>query len=178
MIPIEFFIDKNGRDLVINENGNYTVFTEKHTELIDFVYDTVGNDYPEAFKALEKLYCKSANFKYLMIRRFLKCNFSKLDENPDIKEDKSFHLEFVPCPLRGECLVENIVCQPKYNSNLSDREIEIVKLLSKGKTAEEISTELYRSIWTIKNHRNNILRKTNCENTAALITWCANQDIL
>ena len=49
------------------------------------------------------------------------------------------------------------------------REIDILKLLSDGKTNAEIAEKLFISPLTVKKHRNNILKKTDCKNTSQLI---------
>ncbi len=58
------------------------------------------------------------------------------------------------------------------NADLSKRELEIVKLMSQGLSAKIISEKLFISFNTTRTHRKNILRKTNCSNTAELITKC------
>lgn len=178
MRNIEFFTDGNGRDLVANIDGNYHVITETDHEIIELVYDIIQSDYTEAFNALKKIYNSRKDFKYLIVHRFLKCNFAVHDEKPDIRPDKSFQLEFVSCPMRGECQVEGIVCEPKLNSDLSAREIEIVKLIAQGLSNEQIANEIFRSPFTIINHRSNIRRKTGCNNTASLINWAADKNLI
>ncbi|APG61029.1 response regulator transcription factor [Christiangramia salexigens] len=53
--------------------------------------------------------------------------------------------------------------------NLTDREREIIKLLSKGKSTSGIADTLNISVHTVKTHRKNILQKSGCANTAELI---------
>lgn len=53
---------------------------------------------------------------------------------------------------------------------LSSREFEVLQLLIKGKTNNELSSELYISENTVKFHVRNLLKKTGCENRIALIT--------
>ena len=54
---------------------------------------------------------------------------------------------------------------------LSNQEKKILSYLAKGKTSKEIAKELFISSHTIDTHRSNILEKTNCLNTTALITY-------
>jgi DNA-binding NarL/FixJ family response regulator len=51
---------------------------------------------------------------------------------------------------------------------LSDRELEIFKMIGKGKTTRQIAGELHLSIKTIETHRENIKSKLNILNSAAL----------
>lgn len=52
---------------------------------------------------------------------------------------------------------------------LSAREIEIIRLISKGMTNKEIASELFISEFTVSTHRKNIFRKTETHNVASLI---------
>lgn len=54
-------------------------------------------------------------------------------------------------------------------SNLSDREKEVLRLIVKGKTDKSISEKLNISIQTAKKHRNNLILKTEVNNTAELV---------
>jgi len=62
----------------------------------------------------------------------------------------------------------------QHFADLSKREIEIIKLIAKGQTNNEISEVLFISPLTVKTHRNNILRKLDIKNTAALINFAKN----
>ena len=54
-------------------------------------------------------------------------------------------------------------------SKLSDREMQVLKLIIKGRTNLQIAAELYLSPLTIKTHRQNLMRKLEANNTAQLI---------
>jgi len=53
---------------------------------------------------------------------------------------------------------------------LSEREIEIAKLIFNGMSSKEIGEQLFISKTTVDKHRSNILHKTNCKNTTELFT--------
>ncbi|MFN0049835.1 MAG: LuxR C-terminal-related transcriptional regulator [Cytophagales bacterium] len=53
---------------------------------------------------------------------------------------------------------------------LSEREMEILQLIAKGKTTQEMAEMLYLSNHTIEAHRKNILKKFKVKNVAELIT--------
>jgi DNA-binding NarL/FixJ family response regulator len=71
--------------------------------------------------------------------------------------------------------VEEIIMQgvaEKKNTEtivLTDREIEIVKLLGKEYTNDKIATELHISYRTVETHRKNIMQKTKSHNLAGLL---------
>jgi DNA-binding NarL/FixJ family response regulator len=52
---------------------------------------------------------------------------------------------------------------------LSEREIEILKLISQELTSQEIAMRLNISMRTVENHRTNIFKKLDVKNTAGLI---------
>lgn len=54
---------------------------------------------------------------------------------------------------------------------LSARELEILALIVKEKTSEEIGHELFISKKTVDNHRAHILEKTGCKSTVGLVKW-------
>jgi len=57
----------------------------------------------------------------------------------------------------------------KSKYSLTDREIEIVKWLLKGKTSKEIAEELFISKHTVDTHRRNILGKVGVKSTGELM---------
>jgi len=71
--------------------------------------------------------------------------------------------------------VEEIIMQgvaEKKNTEvivLTDREIEIVKLLGKEYTNDKIAAELHISYRTVETHRKNIMQKTKSHNLAGLL---------
>jgi DNA-binding NarL/FixJ family response regulator len=58
----------------------------------------------------------------------------------------------------------------KIESPFSDREHEILKLVTTGKTSEQIAERLKISHLTVKAHRRNMMRKLNVNNAAELIS--------
>jgi DNA-binding CsgD family transcriptional regulator len=57
------------------------------------------------------------------------------------------------------------------SSSLSDRELQIVELVSAGLTNQEIAEKLEISKRTVDNHISNILTKTATGNRVALVRW-------
>ena len=54
---------------------------------------------------------------------------------------------------------------------LSQREIDIVRLIKDGLSSKEIAMKLDISLKTVEVHRYNILKKLNLKNTAALVNF-------
>lgn len=57
------------------------------------------------------------------------------------------------------------------DNSLSEREIDVLKLLANGKSHKEIAEELFISIHTVVTHRKNISSKLSIKSTAALVIY-------
>ena len=55
--------------------------------------------------------------------------------------------------------------------DLSEREVEIIELVSTGLTNQEIAAQLMISKRTVDNHVSNIFTKTGAKNRVALLNW-------
>ena len=62
---------------------------------------------------------------------------------------------------------------PTYPDGLTQREVEVLRLISIGKTDREIAEELVISVRTVGNHVSNILNKTTSANRAEAATFAA-----
>jgi len=64
---------------------------------------------------------------------------------------------------------------PSFKNNfLSSREIEIVDLISKEHTSNEIAEKLFISPFTVENHRKTIFKKLEAKNLAGMIVAASN----
>jgi DNA-binding CsgD family transcriptional regulator len=173
---IEFHTSPEGEILINEEDKLIRALSENDTELLDYFADRIRNEYPEAFAALSKAYEKQQRnfmfFNYVIVRRFIRCNFSNFDTLAmDLDNDGIFHFEQVACPMRGECPGYKKICQPKFNSKLSDREIQVLKLYCSPMEIDPIADRLCLSPFTIEEHLKNIRRKTGCTNKAELMKY-------
>jgi DNA-binding NarL/FixJ family response regulator len=69
----------------------------------------------------------------------------------------------------------NSMFQTEVKKDLSLKEIEIVKLITKGMTSKEIADMLFVSPRTVETHRHNILKKLDFQNAAQLSSWAIEQ---
>jgi DNA-binding NarL/FixJ family response regulator len=65
----------------------------------------------------------------------------------------------------------------KKDKILSDRELQILELICKGKSDKEIASILFVAVRTIEWHRANILSKTNNKSIAMLINYAINNGL-
>jgi DNA-binding NarL/FixJ family response regulator len=66
-------------------------------------------------------------------------------------------------------------CEPV---NLSNREIEIVKMIAEGFTNKEIADKLFLSSHTIITHRKNIMAKIGVKNTAGIVVFAVKESLV
>lgn len=67
--------------------------------------------------------------------------------------------------------------RPNENT-LSDREIDVLRLLAQGNSQKEIAEELFISIHTVVTHRKNISHKLGVKSTAALVIYAVANNII
>lgn len=165
-------------DVMIAETGApVKVYNESCKDFTDLMIDEIKDFYPEAFSALCETYTKSklnpSYYSFLIVHRFVRCNFIKYDNVPDIDQNGVFRFEFVSCPLRGECKYCGIICSPKFNSKLSDREFEVMRLYYQSIKEPMISDELFISIMTVRKHKRNSLAKLSLHSLSDFIAYAS-----
>jgi DNA-binding CsgD family transcriptional regulator len=76
-------------------------------------------------------------------------------------------------------LVKKDKVRPYFNvvDPLSERELEVLKLICAEKTTPEIAEQLFLSPRTVEGHRNNILLKTGARNVAGLVVFAMTNGI-
>ena len=145
-------------------------------EFIQAMLEYLRTFHPEAFEALCDQYSAKEpnrlNYEYWIVSRFIRGNMGNYDlQSQDIDHTGMLQFEEVICPLRGECKLENICCKPKFNSGLSHRETEVLRLIVSHYEAVEIADKLHLSKHTVDNHRRNIQIKTNTHSIAELVEF-------
>lgn len=66
---------------------------------------------------------------------------------------------------------QKITLTDNIPSTLTSREIEVLSLICKQRTAQEIADQLFISVRTVDGHRNNLLEKTGARNSAGLVLF-------
>lgn len=61
---------------------------------------------------------------------------------------------------------------------LSKREVEVVKHIASGMNSDQIAQTLHLSVYTVRRHRQNILKKLNASNTSEAVKICALMEII
>ncbi|MEA3318189.1 MAG: response regulator transcription factor [Bacteroidota bacterium] len=92
----------------------------------------------------------------------------------DVNEGKNY---FSPEIL--DAIIKNLnkKRQKKKNTELTEREIEVLYNICKGLSNQEIADLLFISKRTVDKHRENILLKTQSKNTAGLVIYAIKNEI-
>ncbi len=68
--------------------------------------------------------------------------------------------------------------KPSFEIKLTNRENEVLQLICEQLTNTEIAGKLFISVRTVDGHRNNLLQKLNCRNTAGLVAYAIQQQLV
>jgi DNA-binding CsgD family transcriptional regulator len=137
----------------------------------------VANSRPGIYKDLCDAFGYGPQHAYPRVYNFSACNFSTHDGRPDINEDILI-TEKVPCPCRHRCTLG--YCN--YDSDLSNREIQVLKLFAQGFDEQSIADQLFISKATVHNHITSIYSKLGLSGTShpdrLLISYAHNNKLL
>lgn len=86
------------------------------------------------------------------------------------KEDHEMLLSYMNTPARKKSLFDN-------EETLSNREIDVVKLICQEKTNQEIADILFLSPRTVESHRQRILDKIGAKNTVGIVIYAVINNI-
>jgi len=79
-------------------------------------------------------------------------------------------------PLITDQIAQVMVDKGNLKSPLTKREVEVLELLSEGKSSQEIAKLLFISIYTVNCHRSNIKKKLNLRKTADLVKYAIQKE--
>lgn len=170
---IEFFTHEE--EVWFRESDNCVRLSESNTDIIDGMIDIISSFYPKAYDALCKVYNGAAlnkrYYRFRIVSRFIRCNFAQLDNTPDLSREGRCVFEYVPCPLRGECPLDHVVCRPEFNHKLSAAELPVMHLWFEGYDKEEIANKLFLSQHTVNNHIRHAYQRLAVHNRAEFVRY-------
>ena len=175
MVDLEFYIYEDEL-WCMSPNGKNEQVTEHNIELVKDMLSKIREFYPKAYDGLAKWFQKSSHnvpyFQYLIVDQFCRCNFGKLDSTTkDVDSKGKFNFEKGYCPIYGRCSYANVVCNPKFNSRISDAEMRVMKMIYEGCNNEEIADRLYLSPHTVKNHIKSVYIKLGIHEKSEFIQY-------
>ena len=77
-----------------------------------------------------------------------------------------------------ENMINKTKNKPAFAPELTQREKEVLQLICEQFTAGEIAEKLFISQRTVDGHRNNLLQKLNCRNTAGLVAYALQNQLI
>jgi DNA-binding NarL/FixJ family response regulator len=94
--------------------------------------------------------------------------------------EKDYYFDEVICQVMLRGLKKKKAFKPKMDENIqiTSREKEILDLIFKEYTTNEIADKLFLSVRTVETHRKNILEKFGAKNTAGLVIKAINLGLL
>lgn len=165
--------------------------SQSETAVLHMLYNIFEPDKITKYKMSYSLRFKTVNNIYkLFLHQAIVLN---LDENgrmakslnihtdiSHITEKNNFNVSLIG--LFGEPSYFNLEStfskQPLMPLIYTRREVEIIKLMSEGASSPFIANSLNISLHTVKNHRKNILHKSNCTNMVELVKLCMMNGII
>lgn len=78
----------------------------------------------------------------------------------------------------SQLMIGNMAIEGESHKKLSDREMEVLTLVSEGKTTKEVAEQLFVSARTVETHRVNMMKKLKVQNTAELIKKAAHLKLI
>ena len=185
LTAFEFYDTPQGEVMIIDEPNGLHQYTQSDREFTLAYLDVLSIFYPWALKSLTEIHNdKKANvpfFEFSMVRRSIKCNFSNYDTIMDIDQLGNWHFEEVPCPLRGgDCKYgkgDYRICKPKFKSELSDREHEVMQYYYSNTPIDQIAEKTFLSIETVKTHKRNVFKRTNSHTLAEFFFYAKSNNL-
>ena len=177
------FLD--GLELLLKRTGNYEVVGKINDPLqvvdfltgcpVDMVLADIQMPGVDGIDLLKRIQSRFPSIKVVMI--------SMHDGDEFLQEIMALGgYGFLPKSMDSSKMVQELdrVCEgqkvfpkrtrkPVQSEHFSDRELEILRLLAKGKNSYEIASQLFITLNTVKTHRRNMLRKLNASNTSQLL---------
>ena len=178
---IEFFTNEGDIWFKRQEHPSIEKLCELDCDLIDELLEHIASFFPKAHDALHAEYrgCASNTlyYRYRIAARFIRCNLAIFDHIPDFSDTCHCSFEYVPCPLRGECRYENVICRPEFNSKLSAAEIPVLRLWFTGLSYELIADRLHLSPHTVHNHIRNAYERLDIHSRAEFVRYASQNNL-
>jgi DNA-binding NarL/FixJ family response regulator len=196
---------RNGLKTLINNFGNYEVVAEasngvEFLEILDYITpDIVLLDISmpvmDGLTAISLALEKQPKLKIIVLSMYGEEEYYHKMSNAGAKGFllKDSTLDEVQTALEAvyqgkyyfsQELLMNIVSTRQLSNNeafpveLSEREQEVLILISRGMSNSDIADALFISKRTVEKHRAHLLEKTGCNNTATLVIWAIRNKIV
>ncbi|MEM6723856.1 MAG: response regulator transcription factor [Bacteroidota bacterium] len=96
----------------------------------------------------------------------------------NVMDKEFFYSNEVMTMIRESIMDKKRKAKPSFFVQLTDREREILQMICEQYTNAEIGEKLFISSRTVEGHRNNLLQKLNCRNTAGLVAFAIQHQLV
>ena len=194
---LRMLIDTLGRFEVAGEASNGIEFLDMiGTSLPDIVMLDIAMPEKDGIEAARQALARYPDLKIITLSMFGEQDYYFKMVDAGVKGFLLKNSDFTEVRMALETVVEggnyfsrellmNLVNSLKNSpeeltpdSPLSDREKEIILLICKGMSTQEIADSLCLSKRTVDSHRANILLKTGCRNTASLVVYAIKEKLV
>lgn len=199
------FLSRKGLTVVLNDNTDFIVVAEalSTSDLVNqskfYTPDLIIIDYTSSNYSLEglpQIVKKYPAAKLLAITQPLPANKISQALNTGVIShllkdcDQDEIIEAIYKTVKGEkfmCgkIVTDILQEATTSLgssceglNISEREMEIIKLVAEGYSNKEIADKLFLSTHTVTTHRKNIMNKLGVNNTAGLVLFAVRENLI
>ncbi|MGD9978355.1 MAG: LuxR C-terminal-related transcriptional regulator [Bacteroidales bacterium] len=187
--PISFFEELgNIYSLIHPEDRDFVFDFSKRTISISYEYKELLKENPLVVTYMIDFRLKTANGQYIRLNRQTCCFKTDNEGNmvyalvvfTDITQvKKSNSISF---SLQGDQkyshLFKDLIEKYNLNFSITKREKDVLTMLSKGYSAPKIAKALFVSTHTIITHRKHLLIKTGTKNTAELIKFAVEKNLI
>jgi DNA-binding NarL/FixJ family response regulator len=206
IIADSHFLSRKGLSVLLNENKDFIILSEalSSSELVSqsrlYQPDLIVIDYTSANYSLESLQQISKKFpsaKLLAITDVQPNAVISKALNTGVTShllkdcDQDEIIEAIYKTANGEkfmcgkitsaVLDEKSSAVTEYSCeglNVSEREMEIIKLIAEGCSNKEVADKLFLSTHTVTTHRKNIMNKLGINNTAGLVLFAVRENLV
>ncbi|MFL5762871.1 MAG: response regulator transcription factor [Bacteroidia bacterium] len=205
IIADSHFLSRKGLAIVLQENTDFTLLSEalSTSDLVNqskfYQPDLIIIDYTSANYSLESLsqvVKKYPNARLLAITDVQSnSNIAKAMNTgvtshllKDCDQDeiveaiyKTAKGENFMCGKIASAVLESKTTANEYSCqglNISEREMEIIKLIAEGYSNKEVADKLFLSTHTVTTHRKNIMNKLGVNNTAGLVLFAVRENLI
>ncbi len=96
----------------------------------------------------------------------------------EVAEKGFYYSDEIQGIIRESMMDKKRQAKASFEIQLTAREQEILQLICEQHTNAEIAKKLYISSRTVDGHRNNLLQKLNCKNTAGLVALAVQKQLV
>lgn len=154
---LEFFTDKGKTKFL--RNGKVRPLARLDFPIIEKIKKKIGAD--AELDAELKHHHPDSEWK--RIEMFIRCRYGGIDHFSDMDNGELTAGDFWPCPLRGKCRSEGIICRsPVYEGvEIEKEEVKMIQLLTTADTNETIADKLAMPMGTFHLVKKNLYNKLN-----------------